>query len=163
MNNSLQLIQRNAAIDFLDQLEGTDMAVSKKDVAAVETAVWSETDCLSCAGCCRNMSPAYTTEDMKRIATHLRLSVPDFKSRYLYKTGEGAWMNRTQPCPFLNLETNHCRIYSVRPADCAGFPHLEKSPLSEYAAMHRQNLKFCPATALFFQKLMDVTSAVSLV
>jgi len=41
----------------------------------------------------------------------------------------------------------------VRPADCAGFPHLVKKPLKDYMHVHKQNIEYCPATMLFVEKM----------
>ena len=121
--------------------------------------VWAETDCLTCSNCCRNMTPVFTVADIKRIATHFRMSVPAFKAKWLYQNKNGAWMNRLQPCPFLDLQTNKCSIYAIRPEDCAGFPHLTKKSVVEYLHVHKQNIEFCPATFKFVEKLMQLVSA----
>jgi Fe-S-cluster containining protein len=63
-------------------------------------------------------------------------------------------MNRLQPCQFLDLKTNMCSIYEIRPADCAGFPHLTKKKMVEYMHVHKQNITFCPATFLMVEKMM---------
>jgi Fe-S-cluster containining protein len=63
-------------------------------------------------------------------------------------------MNRSEPCQFLDLKTNLCSIYAVRPADCAGFPHLTKKKAVEYLHVHHQNVQHCPATFLMVEKLM---------
>lgn len=122
--------------------------------AEVDKEVWAETDCLTCSNCCRTMSPIYTTQDIKRIATHFRMSVPAFKEKWLYKNNRGAWMNRLQPCQFLDLKTNRCSIYAIRPEDCAGFPHLTKKRFVDYTHVHKQNLQYCPATLKMVEKLM---------
>lgn len=125
------------------------------DAQAVEwdKAVWAETDCLQCSNCCRRMSPTYTFTDIKRIAEHLRMSPKQFKEKWLYKTKDGDWMNTSQPCQFLDLKTNMCNVYEVRPLDCAGFPHLTKSPMPDYIHVHKQNVQYCPATFKFVQKM----------
>ena len=64
-------------------------------------------------------------------------------------------MNTSQPCQFLDLKTNMCTIYEVRPADCAGFPHLVKKPFKDYMHVHKQNIEYCPATMLFIEKLYE--------
>jgi Fe-S-cluster containining protein len=122
----------------------------------LDQEVWQETDCMACANCCRTMSPTYTAADIKRLATHFRMSVPTFKDRWLYKNAQGAWMNRSQPCPFLDLQTNQCTVYAFRPADCAGFPHLTKPGMADYLHVHKQNISFCPATFKLVEKLMSV-------
>ena len=116
--------------------------------------VWKEIDCLSCANCCKVMSPTYTFTDIKRIAAHLGMKPKDFKEKWLYHDKRSNdWMNTSRPCQFLDLKTNRCSIYEVRPADCAEFPHLLKKPIPDYMHVHKQNIEYCPATMLFVEKL----------
>ncbi len=143
---------------FLTRLEKN--APRKLDEWTVEAdkAVWLETDCLSCANCCKTMSPTYTGEDIKRISNHLDLTPTVFKKKYLYKDNEGDWLNVQQPCQFLDLKTNMCGIYEVRPSDCAGFPHLTKKKAKEYLHIHSQNVAYCPATFKMVEKIMEMAS-----
>src|SRR5690606_27849439 len=102
---------------------------------------------LTCANCCKTMSPTYTAKDIKRIAAHLGMKEKAFKEKWLYlDKKDGDWMNRQTPCQFLDLKTNKCTIYPVRPADCAGFPHLTKKKMTDYIHVHKQNIAYCPAT-----------------
>lgn len=120
----------------------------------LDKEVWAEVDCLSCANCCKVMSPTYTWQDIKRISAHLHMRPKDFKEKWLYlDKKQNDWMNKSTPCQFLNLQTNMCSIYEVRPADCAGFPHLNKKPVPDYMYIHKQNIEYCPATMLFVEKL----------
>jgi hypothetical protein len=48
-----------------------------------------------------------------------------------------------------------CSIYDVRPADCAGFPHLNKKKMVEYIHVHKQNVEYCPATYLMVEQMMQ--------
>jgi hypothetical protein len=124
----------------------------------IDKSVWLDMDCLSCANCCKTMSPTFTPADIKRIATHLQMSSKDFKAKWLYFDEEdGDWMNVSQPCQFLNLTTNMCSIYDVRPADCSGFPHLKKRKMKEYIHVHQQNVEYCPATYKMVEKMMERT------
>lgn len=119
-----------------------------------EAEVWEEIDCLSCANCCKVMSPTYTKEDIERIAAHLKMSPARMKKKLLYYDKKSRdWMNTSTPCQFLDLKTNMCTIYEVRPADCAGFPHLSKKPLKDYFYIHKQNIEYCPATYRMIEKL----------
>ena len=36
----------------------------------LEPGVWKEVACLSCANCCRTMTPTFTRQDITRIAAH---------------------------------------------------------------------------------------------
>ena len=120
----------------------------------LEKEVWQEVSCLSCANCCKVMSPTYTNADIKRISAHLNMRPKDFKEKWLYREEKNNdWMNRSQPCQFLDLKTNMCSVYEVRPADCADFPHFHKRPAKDYFYIHKQNIEYCPATMLMIEKM----------
>jgi Fe-S-cluster containining protein len=79
-----------------------------------------------------------------------------FKKKWLRKErNTGDWLNKSTPCQFLDLDTNRCNIYEVRPADCAGFPHLSKKKMTDYMHVHKQNIDLCPATFKLVQKMMQ--------
>jgi len=117
--------------------------------------VWQELDCLDCANCCKTMSPTYTKKDVLRIAAHLNMDEKSFREKWLYKDKTGDWMNKSQPCQFLDLKTNMCDIYAVRPADCAGFPHHTKKKMTDYMHVYKQNIEYCPATYRLVEKMME--------
>lgn len=103
------------------------------------------------------MTPTYTNADIKKIASYLKISVDEMKSRWLKKErGTGNWINKTTPCQFLDLETNMCNVYEVRPADCSGFPHLAKKRFIDYLHVHQQNLDECPATFRMVEKMEEM-------
>ena len=140
---------------FLTRLEkkqprGLDNLVTEADKAA-----WAKTDCLDCANCCKTMSPTYTNKDVKRISAHLGMTDKAFREKWLYKDKTGDWMNVKQPCQFLDLKTNMCDIYAVRPRDCAGFPHHNKRKMVEYMHMYKQNIEYCPATYRVVEFIME--------
>src|SRR5688500_1304809 len=59
--------------------------------------VWQNVDCLSCANCCKTMSPTYTRKDILRISKHLGMSAKAFTEKWLqYDKKDGDWMNRLQ-------------------------------------------------------------------
>ena len=140
---------------FLTKLEKNPPKGLDKMTAAVEKEVWKEVDCLTCANCCKTMSPTYTPKDIKRIAAHFEMTPVEFKKKWLYKErGTGDWLNTQQPCQFLDLNDNKCSIYEIRPVDCSGFPHLPKKKMVEYMHVHYQNLEYCPATYKMVEKMM---------
>ncbi len=136
-----------------DKLTGKDLPM----VQMAEQHAWKQVDCLSCANCCKTMSPTYSKEDIVRISAHLNMTPAAFKKKWLqYDKKSRDWMNVSQPCQFLDLKTNMCTIYAVRPADCAGFPHLTKQPFKDYFYIHKQNIEFCPATYAMIEKLKSL-------
>jgi hypothetical protein len=103
------------------------------------------------------MSPTFTKTDIKRISTHLKTTPKAFTEQWLeYDKDDKDWMNKLRPCQFLDLKTNMCSIYEVRPADCAGFPHLTKKKMTEYIHVHKQNVEYCPATYKMVEKMKDL-------
>jgi len=148
--------RKSAFRRFLSRLEKNPPKKLDEITVLAEKEIWREIDCLTCANCCKTMTPTYTLKDIKRISAHLGMKQQDFKDKWLYKErSTGDWLNRTTPCQFLNLETNMCNIYEVRPEDCAGFPHLPKKKMVEYMHVHKQNLEFCPATYRMVEKMME--------
>ena len=142
---------------FLSRLEKNPPKDLSKLTVIADKAAWKEVDCLSCANCCKTMSPTYTPEDIKRISLHLGMKSKAFKEKYLYKDKkDGDWMNVKQPCQFLNLTDNKCSIYEVRPADCSGFPHHDKKKLTDYVHVYKQNVEYCPATYKWVEKMMEL-------
>jgi hypothetical protein len=143
-------------LEFIDDLESASHKGINEEAKAAEKEVWEETDCLSCANCCRKMTPTLTPEDQKRIAAHLQMTPTAFEKKYLvFDEEDKDWRMQKQPCVFLDETTNKCGIYAVRPADCSGFPHLTKMPLKSYLYIHKQNIKYCPATFAFVEKMMN--------
>ena len=138
---------------FLTKIEKQPPRGLDAIAAEMDIATWKETDCLSCANCCKTMSPTYTKSDLRRISSHLGMTVDAFKIKWLRKDRNGDWINVKQPCQFLNLEDNKCSIYDVRPKDCAGFPHHTKKRMIDYMHVFKQNIEYCPATFKMVEKM----------
>ncbi len=149
-------IHRSRLRRFLTKVENNPPRQLDQIAFQINQEVWSEVDCLACSNCCRKMSPTYNTKDIIRISAHLGMSPRQFKEKWLYKDSDGDWQNRVKPCQFLDRKTNMCSIYEVRPADCAGFPHLAKKKMTDYMHVHKQNVQYCPATFRMVEKLMEV-------
>jgi Fe-S-cluster containining protein len=154
--NQNVLQHRSRLRRFLTKLEANPPKMLDAYAEQVDKEVWAETNCLACSNCCRNMTPTFNFQDLKRISAHFRMSIKDFKEKWLYLNKEGEWMNRNQPCQFLDKQTNMCSIYEIRPLDCAAFPHLTKKKMVDYMHVHKQNIQFCPATYKMVEKLMVV-------
>ena len=141
---------------FLSKVEKNPPALLDIYAEQVDKDVWAEMNCLVCSNCCRQMTPTFTFQDMRRIAPHLGMTIKEFKEKWLYKDKKsGDWMNRSRPCQFLNRIDNKCMIYEVRPADCAEFPHLTKKKMVYYIHIHKQNVAYCPATYTMVEKMIE--------
>jgi Fe-S-cluster containining protein len=142
---------------FLTKLEKNPPKGLNKIVVQIDKEVWAETNCLSCGNCCKQMTPTFSVKDIKRISAYFKLTPDAFKDKWLqYDKKDNDWQNKKQPCQFLNLTDNMCSIYSIRPDDCAGFPHLTKTKAVDYVHLHKQNLQYCPATYKLVEKMKDL-------
>lgn len=146
---------------FLSRIEKNPPRRLDVIAAAVDKEVWQEVDCLTCANCCKSMTPTFTDKDLKRIAPHFNQTPDQFKEKWLYKDRNGDWMNTKTPCQFLDLKSNMCSIYAIRPEDCAGFPHLAKKKMVDYIHVHKQNVEYCPATFKMVEKMQLMFAAKS--
>lgn len=131
---------------FLTKLEKNPPRGLSAMLESSNVQVWKETDCLSCANCCKTMSPTYTRGDLRRISAHFGLSEKQFIKKWLRRDRSGDYLNKTEPCQFLDRKTNYCTIYPIRPKDCAGFPHHSKRSFTDYIHVFKQNIEYCPAT-----------------
>jgi len=139
---------------FLTRLEKKTPPGLDKITRELEPLVWNDVDCLTCANCCKTMTPTYTKTDIKRIAAHFGETPQQFMDKWLiYEKKDKDWQNRKQPCQFLNLADNKCSIYAIRPVDCSGFPHLPKRKMVDYMHVHKQNIEYCPATYKLVEKM----------
>jgi len=148
--------RKSAFKRFLTRLDKKPIRGIQPLILQTEKVVWKEIDCLSCANCCKTMTPTYTPADLRRIAGFLGITVAAFKKKWLKQErgGDRDWINRSTPCQFLNTNSNKCSIYAIRPLDCSGFPHLGKR-FRDYAHVHKQNLDSCPATFSLVEKMME--------
>jgi uncharacterized protein len=139
---------------FLTKLEKYKIEDIESIRKKADKEAWAETDCLSCANCCKSMTPTFTEKDLKRIAPHFNMTIDAFKSKWLiYEKADKDWVNKKQPCQFLNKEDNKCSIYDIRPDDCAKFPHHLKKDMDDYIHVYKQNVTYCPATFKWVEKM----------
>ena len=132
-----------------------------KALPQLHEEAFEQVDCLSCANCCKKMTPTFTTKDVKRISAHFEMTPKAFREKWLVLDKTGDWHNKIQPCQFLNLTDNKCSIYPIRPEDCAGFPHLTKKKAIDYIHIHKQNIQYCPATYKMVEKMKVLMSEVT--
>ena len=106
------------------------------------------------------MTPTYSKKDINRISKHLNMTYKEFYDKWLKKERNKDIVNKSTPCQFLGKD-NKCGIYEIRPADCREFPHTTKRDFRYQASerIYTQNLKFCPATLVFVEKLQKAIEA----
>lgn len=107
-------------------------------------AVFENTDCLTCANCCKTTSPIFYQRDIERAAAGVKLKPGEFLQKYLEMDEDGDFVLKQAPCPFLNAD-NYCSIYNDRPAACREYPHTNRKNMRQILDLTFRNTLVCPA------------------
>lgn len=120
------------------------------------TIVFSKTDCLTCANCCKTTSPIFYQRDIERAAKGVKLKPGEFLQKYLEMDEEGDFVLKQAPCPFLNSD-NYCSIYEDRPAACREYPHTNRKNMRQILDLTFRNTLVCPAVLEISEKIKKST------
>jgi len=105
---------------------------------------FKQTDCLTCANCCKTTGPLFTDKDIERIAKHFKMKPQQFITEFLRIDDENDYVLQAVPCTFLG-EDNYCSIYEVRPKACREFPHTNRKKFQQISNLTLKNVAICPA------------------
>ena len=78
-----------------------------------------------------------------------------FCQEFLQRDDEGDWVLKTAPCTFLELDTNACSIYEIRPEACREFPHTNRKNMRQILGITEQNAHLCPAVSRMVERMME--------
>ena len=106
--------------------------------------IFSCTDCLKCANCCKTTGPLFTSKDVERISSHLRMTESEFENKFLKRDEENDLILQEVPCAFLDAD-NYCSIYDVRPKACREYPHTDRINQQQIFKLTLKNSLVCPA------------------
>jgi Fe-S-cluster containining protein len=116
--------------------------------------VFSKTDCLDCANCCKTTSPIFLNTDIDRLAKGFRMKSIAFIAQYLHRDEEGDYVLNFSPCPFLG-EDNKCAVYDDRPKACREYPHTNRKNMHGILELSLKNTLVCPAVFKIFRQIGD--------
>lgn len=123
-----------------------------KYLQEVHDEVFEEVDCLSCAGCCKTISPRFRSPDVARLAKYLRVKETVLVEQYLRVDEDGDYVVKSSPCPFLGAD-NYCSVYDARPSDCRNYPYTDSDVFFKRPQTTLLNTFVCPATFLAVEKM----------
>ena len=151
---SLHLAQRKSGENkkFLDRLASKDSRRVDDAFHEAHTAVFEETDCLTCANCCKTTSPIFYQSDIERVAKAMRMKPGDFIERYLKIDEDHDYVLKSAPCPFLGPD-NYCSVYEDRPRACREYPHTNRKKMVQIMALTQKNTLVCPAVFEIVERL----------
>lgn len=113
---------------------------------------FQQTDCLSCANCCKTTGPLFTDKDIERISKHFKMKPQQFIEAYLRIDEDNDYVLQSVPCSFLGAD-NYCSIYEVRPKACREFPHTDRKKFQQISNLTLKNVAICPAAFNIVEKM----------
>ncbi len=139
------------------------LGLKKKDPRKVDDAfhqthdeVFEETDCLTCANCCKTTSPIFYPTDIERVSKALRMKPGDFISKYLRVDEDQDYVLTSAPCPFLDSD-NYCMVYEDRPKACREYPHTNRKKMVQIMELTYKNTLVCPAVLEIVERLKKIS------
>ncbi|MBP6387155.1 MAG: YkgJ family cysteine cluster protein [Pseudarcicella sp.] len=117
--------------------------------------VFENTDCLTCANCCKTTSPIFTDIDIDRIAKHFRIRPSELIDKHLHMDGDQDYVLNSAPCTFL-MDDNYCSIYDVRPKACREYPHTNRKNMLMLLPKTLANSMICPAVQAMVDKFKRI-------
>ncbi|MEX1189748.1 MAG: YkgJ family cysteine cluster protein [Bacteroidia bacterium] len=143
---------KKANLKFIQHLKRKKPKDLDMTVQEIHDEVFENTDCLSCANCCKTTSPIFYEHDIERLSKRLKTRPAHFIEKYLNKDEDDDWVLKSAPCPFL-LYDNRCEVYEDRPAACRTYPHTNRKKFHQLLDLTYQNSFVCPAVQTILEKL----------
>jgi Fe-S-cluster containining protein len=137
---------------FLKSLENHDRDKVESLLYPIHDEIFTKTDCLECANCCKTSPPIITTEDVNRISKHISISKKQFKRNYILEDLDKTMSFINVPCTFLDTD-NKCSIYEVRPLACRNYPHTRQKGFTMRSKLNAENTLICPAAFKIIERL----------
>ena len=128
---------------FFTRLKKKKPARLDDEIHVLHDKVSARFDCLTCANCCKSISPMITNKDIERIAARLKMKEVDFIGKYLHIDEDKCYVFNDTPCPFL-LPDNYCLIYEYRPKACREYPHTDRRRFYQILDITLLNREICP-------------------
>ncbi len=125
---------------FKKHLRNFKSSIVDEAIHQLNNVISAQIDCTTCANCCKKLEPGLEDHEIEILAMQKDMPAYQFKQKYVAFDGEAQFL-KTKPCMFLN--DCKCSIYTVRPAACAGYPHLDGTDL-KYKRSLWSNYGVCP-------------------
>jgi len=160
MNSEISLILHKAKVDkginskYLKALRLHNKSVYLNELKNIHEGVFSKTDCLECANCCKTTPPIIKQNDITRIAKYLGDTTKQFAKKYVITDVDGTMVFNVVPCRFL-APNNKCQIYDVRPEACKSYPHTDDDAYFSRTTLNINNTMVCHAAYTILERLKN--------
>jgi Fe-S-cluster containining protein len=156
--NRFKEISRNKSEEnkkFLSRLKKQDTRKVDDAFHEAHDKIFTETDCLTCANCCKTTSPIFYQTDIERASKFLRMKPGDFIEKYLRIDEDKDYVLKSSPCAFLSPD-NYCSIYEYRPKACREYPHTDRKKMIQIMDLTYKNTLVCPAVLEMVERLKKI-------
>jgi uncharacterized protein len=140
---------------FLQQIRRKDARKVDNGFHKFHEEVFEETDCLTCANCCKTTSPIFYQTDVEKAAQFLRIKPGDFIEKFLRIDEDGDYVLKSSPCAFLGSD-NRCSVYEARPKACREYPHTDRKKMVQIMDLTYNNTLVCPAVLEIVERLKKI-------
>ena len=130
--------------------EKLDLIVQK-----LHEEVFYQTDCSTCAACCKKISPILYRHDIVKLAKAVKMSIEDFAEKYLKIDKDNDYVFKNTPCPFLS-SNNWCDVYDDSPTSCREYPHTDRRRFYQLIDLSIKNADVCPAVQKILEQLVGI-------
>jgi uncharacterized protein len=137
---------------FISQLKKMQGNRLDETFHSLHHEAFEQFDCLTCANCCKLISPMVTHNDINRLSLNLKVKPSEIASKHLDEEPDGTFVFKLQPCPFLASD-NFCLVYKDRPKACAGYPHTDRRRMSQLMEITLKNTFICPVVYAIVEEL----------
>lgn len=144
--------------ELINHIEGFNTADSDSvDLIfkKVHDVVFENTNCLTCANCCKNYSPIIEPEEIPMLCKAIGIESSQFFQDYVEMDEDGDFVFKSQPCPLLNLDDNKCSIYENRPQACREYPHTNMKEMKNHLDLLEKNIEICPAAEEIVRRVLN--------
>jgi Fe-S-cluster containining protein len=121
----------------------------------INDEVFSHTDCLKCANCCKALGPRLSERDIRQLSKTLNIKASVFEQQYLRIDEDGDYVFKTMPCPFLGSD-NYCSVYKNRPKACSDYPHTHQPEILRKSKVTIKNSYTCPAVYEILEEVKKI-------
>lgn len=139
---------------LIRQLQKKKPGATDQLIHSLHHQYMADYDCLSCANCCRTISPMLNRTDIERLGKSTKLSSSAFFRNYLGQDEDGDIIFQQTPCPFL-LADNTCLHYESRPRACREYPHTDRKKMKSILPLTLKNAFVCPVVYQIFERLSE--------
>lgn len=124
-----------------------------KQFYSLHKELFADYDCSKCRNCCKMYKGTIPSEDLKKDAQHLGITVEQFKDFFLEENEYGIeYRTKHKPCDFLN-EDGNCKLGDCKPDSCQKYPYTNQPERLHSLLGFLDIVSICPVAFEIYERL----------